>query len=465
MNTQSANLNIRYDWPVWDYRINVIFSKTEGWIEGTNRWFSLSDEGKYISSSVEPAGLCFYGRMEDAEWQRWLLNIKKVASEILGIKIGEIELGEVGDNVWHDKDLEVFGEYQKIYKSENHSIIEAFYTKPKPRLSELDEIEIEKWLFRGDWHELHDWIASSFQERRHPSTANFMYNQIIKANIPEFEYKPITRRLTWALADIGTEQAKEFLLDLANSKDPLVKEFAQKRINGWDKELSRKFRMIHSSPRHIDRIKLQHYSDSEKLLPQTGNCLSAYQFDDSIIVYQAYKPSIAKYASENNKFGGSDFSLKRMTWIKPNYLWMMHRSGWATRVDQERILAIRISNEGWEELLSKAIISSFKSDYHTSEEDWKRELVKSEVRLQWDPNHGPYGNKKDRKAIQIGIKGDMLTKFNNEIILEISDITRFVNKQRIYVEHEQLQHLEIPIETIYESKRRDLNIGITGYNK
>ena len=67
-----------------------------------------------------------------------------------------------------------------------------------------------------------------------------MYNQIIKANIPEFEYKPITRRLTWALADIGTEEAKEYLLDLANSKDPLLKEFAKKRVTGWGKESTRK---------------------------------------------------------------------------------------------------------------------------------------------------------------------------------------------------------------------------------
>ena len=213
----------------------------------------------------------------------------------------------------------------------------------------------------------------------------------------------------------------------------------------------------------MDKIKLQYYSESEELLPQSGNCLSAHQFKDSLIVYQAYKPSIADYAAENNKFGGVNFSFNRMTWIKPNYLWMMYRSGWATKVDQERILAIRISKEGWEELLSQATISSFKQEYHNTRDEWKEELSKSEVRLQWDPNHDPYGNKKDRKAIQIGIKGEMLRKFNDEMIVEISDITKFVSEQRIHVENEQLQHLEIPIETIFEPKRTDLNIGLTSY--
>ena len=88
MNFHQANLNIRYDWPVWDYRINVIFFKTEGWIKGTNRWFSDTNEGKYISCSVEPAGLHFFGQMDDDEWNDWLLKIKQISTEILGTKIG-----------------------------------------------------------------------------------------------------------------------------------------------------------------------------------------------------------------------------------------------------------------------------------------------------------------------------------------------------------------------------------------
>ena len=263
------------------------------------------------------------------------------------------------------------------------------------------------------------------------------------------------------MADIGTNEAKNYLKELANSEDSIVKDFANKRIDQWEKELGRKGRMINCVPiPPRKRIKIKKYSEVESLLPQNGNCISAYQFEDSIIVYQAYKPSIAEYAVKHNKFGGNDFSFGRMTWIKPNFLWMMYRSGWAKKENQERILAIRISKNGWEELLSQATISSFKSEYHKNEEEWKKELNESEVRLQWDPSHDPYGDKKERKAIQIGIKGDMLTKFNNEMILEISDITRFVSKQRIYVKHKQLQHLEIPIETIYEPKRTDLNIGI-----
>ena len=48
-------------------------------------------------------------------------------------------------------------------------------------------------------------------------------------------------------------------------------------------------------------------------------------FDDKTIrVYQAYNNEIADEALKLGRFG-SKFSLTRMTWIKPSFLWMMYR--------------------------------------------------------------------------------------------------------------------------------------------
>jgi len=48
-------------------------------------------------------------------------------------------------------------------------------------------------------------------------------------------------------------------------------------------------------------------------------------FDEKTIrVYQAYNNEIADEALKLGKFG-SKFSLNRMTWIKPSFLWMMYR--------------------------------------------------------------------------------------------------------------------------------------------
>ena len=72
------------------------------------------------------------------------------------------------------------------------------------------------------------------------------------------------------------------------------------------------------------------------------------------MVYQAFCPQIAAFAVKNGKFGGPGYSFQRMTWIKTNFMWMMYRSGWAGKRDQERILAIRLSLEGFDTILANA---------------------------------------------------------------------------------------------------------------
>ena len=56
------------------------------------------------------------------------------------------------------------------------------------------------------------------------------------------------------------------------------------------------------------------------------------------------------------------FSLNRMSWIKPNFLWMMYRCGWATKADQEVVLAVRMKRSAFDEILRRAVHSSFVSE-------------------------------------------------------------------------------------------------------
>src|ERR1051326_6100358 len=100
-----------------------------------------------------------------------------------------------------------------------------------------------------------------------------------------------------------------------------------------------------------------------------------------------------------------------MSWIKPNFLWMMYRCGWASKENQERVLAIWITKKDFESILEQAVFSSFQPTYYTSHEQWKEALEQKEVRLQWDPDHDPYGGKLTRRAIQLGMKGKMLEDF------------------------------------------------------
>ncbi|EHQ30264.1 DUF4291 domain-containing protein [Mucilaginibacter paludis] len=209
-------------------------------------------------------------------------------------------------------------------------------------------------------------------------------------------------------------------------------------------------------------MSLHLYKQSLTLLPQNGQHILAHQTGNDMVVYQAYKPGIAKFAVDNQFLGGPDFSFTRMSWIKPNFLWMMYRCGWAEKENQERVLAIWIAQKDFEEILRQAVFSSFNPQYYRDHDHWKNELSLKEVRLQWDPDHDPYGNKVERRAIQLGLKGEMLRFFSSKI-KSIEDITDFVNQQKNLLDHHGLDELEVPVETIFKTSDPILNkqIGIT----
>ena len=172
-------------------------------------------------------------------------------------------------------------------------------------------------------------------------------------------------------------------------------------------------------------------------------------FDDKTIrVYQAYNNEIADEALKLGKFG-SKFSLNRMTWIKPSFLWMMYRSGWATKEGQERILAIELKREGLDEIVSKAVLTTFKECSNLTKEEWRERLNSSEVRCQWDPDRDINGNSIGRKAIQLGIKGEIVKKYVNEWIVKITDITEEVKKIHASIQNKSFSENMLPEEKLY----------------
>lgn len=116
-----------------------------------------------------------------------------------------------------------------------------------------------------------------------------------------------------------------------------------------------------------------------------------------------------------------------MTWIKPSFLWMMERCGWATKTGQEVVLAVRISREGWEEALSQAVLTSPDRDVYLDSEEWRAELRRARVRVQWDPERTLRGGKLDARSIQVGLSRHIIDRYADEWILDIQDLTPTVH--------------------------------------
>merc|ERR1712137_1473635 len=174
--------------------------------------------------------------------------------------------------------------------------------------------------------------------------------------------------------------------------------------------------------------------------PMSGKVILA-QHDtttDAVCVYQAFKPAIAAFAVANQKFTGcSVYNTTRMTWVKTNFLWMMFRSNWGGKKNQERVLAIWIHREAFERYLSQARTRGGKP------------MGGDNVRLQWDPDHYPDGSRHlTRRAVQLGLKNISGFADGSDIAL-IEDISEFVHEQGKICKKDPLS-LRVARERVYE---------------
>jgi hypothetical protein len=166
----------------------------------------------------------------------------------------------------------------------------------------------------------------------------------------------------------------------------------------------------------------------EKPIPAKKE-IRAFYTDTFIRVYQAYNNSIADSAIINQKFISPPFKLERTTWIKPSFFWMMYRCGWGYKENQEKILAIDISHEGFLWALQNSCLSHYESGNYKSIEDWEIKKDSSPVVIQWDPERDMFLNKLDYRSIQIGLTPRAAKLYVHEWIVKITDIT--VTSQKI----------------------------------
>lgn len=144
--------------------------------------------------------------------------------------------------------------------------------------------------------------------------------------------------------------------------------------------------------------------------------------DDTIVVYQAYSPSIAEAALAAGRFV-PPFKVERMTWIKPSFRWMMYRCGWATKPDQERVLAVTITREGFDWALANSALSHHDPAVYPSRQAWAERKATSPVRIQWDPERNLALAPLPHRAIQIGLGGEAARQYVADWTVRIDDVT------------------------------------------
>ncbi|EEP72356.1 hypothetical protein MCAG_02683 [Micromonospora sp. ATCC 39149] len=170
----------------------------------------------------------------------------------------------------------------------------------------------------------------------------------------------------------------------------------------------------------------------------------------TITVYQAYPPQIALPAVSAGRFV-APFKRDRMTWIKPSFLWMMYRCGWATKPGQERVLSIDITRDGFEWALARACLSHYDRDVHGDKATWSRQLKTSPVRVQWDPERSLHLNALPYRSLQVGLSGEAVDRYVDDWIVAVTDITPTVERARDLLRRgdDQAAAAQLPVEYVY----------------
>ncbi|WP_264551054.1 DUF4291 family protein [Flavobacterium sp. N2038] len=304
-------------------------------------------------------------------------------------------------------------------------------------------------IFESDWHKNHENMAQTFQYLSNPITAETLF----KVAFSDFEYIrwneyfPLQRKCTWALADIGTNEAKKYLEQIAQQANETIAKYATKRLVKWDFEFRRKFPTIGESRYEGFEIALENYSDRLKELAQKGQDIIGYvmknvaiietappydgKVTEYIVLYLVNKKSTAATITESQDLKKPDYSSLKTNTLYLSFLSIMHDYSSREKENQESVLALWIKKEVFKEILQK-------------------------VTPNWNPDYDYFGKELERQTIQLDLNEEDFEKLIKEKIDFVFDVSDFIKEQKQYIDQNQIEKLMLPKERIVDFETPEL---------
>ncbi|MFF0510673.1 DUF4291 domain-containing protein [Streptomyces sp. NPDC004250] len=143
-----------------------------------------------------------------------------------------------------------------------------------------------------------------------------------------------------------------------------------------------------------------------------------------------------------------------MTSIKPSFLWMMYRCGWATKSGQETVLTVDIGREGFEWALRYACLPGYVPGANADRADWQRRLKRSPTRIQWDPERDLRLRALPCRSLQLGPSGEAVRRYADEGTVAVRDVTSLAHEVHGHVRDGGLDTVRrlLPEERPYPAK-------------
>lgn len=197
----------------------------------------------------------------------------------------------------------------------------------------------------------------------------------------------------------------------------------------------------------MKRLRLAPYIDEQARWPDRGYVLLAQYDEETVVVYQAQPPAIARYAAQHGRLDAPAFPFERTAWLQTSFLWMMRHCRWGARREAGVVLAIWLPRAVFDALLAQAVPSRYEAGAYPDQAAWQAALDASDVLLQWDPDYAPNGLKLRRRTLRLGLRGEALRRYAREWIVQVEDISAFVRQQAPYRRQPEL--LLVPAQRIY----------------
>ena len=192
---------------------------------------------------------------------------------------------------------------------------------------------------------------------------------------------------------------------------------------------------------------------ADQALPLLGRQVLATYDDDSVVVWQAHCPEVARPALDSGHLGGPAWSTDRLSRLRLSLPSLLDRCDWGRRVGRERILAISLKRTGFEAMLRQAAHAAFEPAIYASTASWRLATRYTNVVIDWFPDRDTTGAELARETPRLGLRHDALGRFASEWVLAIEDWTEWV------VEHRQSRgsDLGVPVVRPYLLSPSDLD--------
>lgn len=156
---------------------------------------------------------------------------------------------------------------------------------------------------------------------------------------------------------------------------------------------------------------------------------------ERVVVWQAHAPEVAEHALRAQRFSGvPGWRLDRTTRLRVSLPSLAWRTAYGARPGRERLLAVTLAREGFDEIVRRAIPAEYSPETYPSEASFRLATKFASATVSWHPDRDGAGAEVPWETARFGIRGSLLDTFARSWVLGIADHTAWLADRSVVPE-------------------------------